>query len=117
MALSREYIGFVKDQMSGFAPVTIRRMFGGAGVSRGDITFAIIVDDTLYLKADDLNAPDFDAEDLERFSYKAKGGKRSVMSYRRAPSRVMDDADEMALWCRKAYEAALRAKQAKKPRR
>ena len=114
MAHSAEYIEFIKDQMSGFAPVTIRKMFGGAGVSRDGINFAIIVDEILYLKVDALNEADFDAENLEQFSYEAKGGKRTAMSYRRAPSRVMDEADEMALWCRKAYDAALRAQKPKK---
>ena len=114
MALSAEFIDFIKDQLSGFAPVTIRKMFGGAGVSVDGITFAIIVDETLYLKEDERNSPDFDAGQLERFSYERKGGREIEMSYRRAPSHLMDDPDEMALWCRKAYEAALRVKSGKK---
>src|SRR5687768_2693736 len=117
MALSAEFIDFIKDQMSGFAPVTIRKMFGGAGVSVDGVTFAIIVDETLYLKEDDGNAPDFDAEQLERFSYEAKGGREIEMSYRRAPPHLMDDPDEMAVWCRKAYEAALRVNSKKQRRR
>ena len=110
MPLSAEFLEFLKDQMSVFGAVSIRRMFGGAGISRGEVTFAIVVDETLYLKTDELSDALFDAEKLENFSYAAKGGKRIEMSYRRAPARVMDDADEMALWCGRAYEAALRAK-------
>jgi DNA transformation protein len=116
MAASREFLEFLKDQMSGFGRVGVRRMFGGAGISLGDVTFAIVVDEVLYLKADALNAADFDAEELERFSYR-KGGKRIEMSYRCAPHRLLDDADEMALWCRKAYAAALRARKGTKKRR
>ncbi|HKG75547.1 MAG TPA: hypothetical protein VKA79_15005 [Aestuariivirgaceae bacterium] len=41
MALSAEYLAFIKDQMSGFGPVSIKRMFGGAGVSLDDVNFAI----------------------------------------------------------------------------
>ncbi|HEY7765594.1 MAG TPA: TfoX/Sxy family protein [Aestuariivirgaceae bacterium] len=99
--------------MSDFGPVSVRRMFGGAGVSHQGVTFAIIIEETLYLKEDALNAADFDAESLERFSYAARGGKRIEMRYRRAPPRLMDDRDEMALWCRKSYEAALRARSEK----
>jgi DNA transformation protein len=113
MAAGAEFIEFIKDQMSGFGPVSVRRMFGGAGVSYHGVTFAIIVDETLYLKEDELNAPDFDAESLERFSYEARGGKRIEMLYRRAPPRLMDDSDEMTLWCRKSYEAARRARNKK----
>lgn len=113
MALSSEYIAFLKDQMAGFGPVSIRRMFGGAGVALDGLTFAIIADETLYLKADALSASDFEAEGLENFSYEGKGAKQITMNYRRAPSRVMDDAAEMTLWCRKAYEAALRSNKPK----
>jgi DNA transformation protein and related proteins len=110
MAVGAEFIEFIKDQMSGFAPVAVRRMFGGAGVSYAGVTFAIIVDETLYLKEGPDNAAEFDAESLERFSYSAKNRRRVEMSYRRAPSRLMDDMDEMTLWCRKAYEAAVNAR-------
>jgi DNA transformation protein and related proteins len=110
MAVGAEFIEFIKDQMSGFAPVAVRRMFGGAGVSYAGVTFAIIVDETLYLKEGPDNAAEFDAESLERFSYSAKNRRRVEMSYRRAPSRLMDDMDEMTLWCHKAYEAAVNAR-------
>jgi DNA transformation protein and related proteins len=109
MAPSAEYLAFIKDQMSDFGPVSIKRMFGGAGVSLDDVNFAIIAGEILYLKTDAVNEPDFAAEDLEPFSFEGRNGRRMQMSYRRAPPRVMDDADEMTLWCRRAFEAALRA--------
>jgi DNA transformation protein len=117
VAPSAEYLAFIKDQMSGFGPVSIKRMFGGAGVSLDDMNFAIIADEILYLKTDAVSEADFAAEDLEPFTYEGRNGKRMQMSYRRAPPRVMDDVDEMTLWCRKAYEAALRTRKPKrKPR-
>jgi DNA transformation protein len=114
MAPSAEYLAFIKDQMSDFGPVSIKWMFGGAGVSLDDVNFAIIAGEILYLKTDAVNEPDFAAEDLEPFSFEGRNGRRMQMSYRRAPPRVMDDADEMTLWCRKAFEAALRARKSKK---
>ncbi len=113
MAPSAEYLAFIKDQMSDFGPVSIKRMFGGAGVSLDDVNFAIIAGEILYLKTDAVNEPDFAAEDLEPFSFEGRNGRRMQMSYRRAPPRVMDDADEMTLWCRRAFEAALRARKSK----
>jgi DNA transformation protein and related proteins len=114
MAPSAEYLAFIKDQMSDFGPVSIKRMFGGAGVSLDDVNFAIIAGEILYLKTDAVNEPDFVAEDLEHFTFEGKNGRRMQMSYRRAPPRVMDDADEMTLWCRKAFKAALRARKSKR---
>ncbi|NJM30820.1 MAG: TfoX/Sxy family protein [Rhizobiales bacterium] len=95
--------------MAEFGTVSIRKMFGGAGVYRDSLMFALVADDVLYLKADAESRKDFDAEGLPPFVYEAAGGKRTVMSYFRAPEACLDDPGQMAEWCRKAYAAALRA--------
>jgi DNA transformation protein and related proteins len=108
MAASAEYLDFIKEQLAGFGPVTMRRMFGGAGIFCDGLMFALIADETLYLKADDASQEEFEALSLPPFTYGAKGGKRT-MSYWRAPEACLDDRDEMTEWARKAYGAALRA--------
>ena len=108
MAASAEYIDFLKEQLSDFGPVTVRRMFGGAGIFRDGLMFALIADETLYLKADAASQGEFEALSLPPFTYGAKS-KRTVMSYWRAPEACLDDRDEMTEWARKAYDAALRA--------
>lgn len=87
-------------------------MFGGYGIYADGIMFALSTGDALYLKSDERTRPDFEAEDCEPFTYEARG-RRTVMSYWRAPDRLLDDAEEMALWARKALEAARRAAEAK----
>ncbi len=37
--------------MAGFGPVAVKRMFGGAGIYRDGLMFALVADDVLYLKA------------------------------------------------------------------
>jgi DNA transformation protein and related proteins len=110
MAASGEYLDFIKEQLSGFGPVTVRRMFSGAGIFRDGLMFALIADETLYFKADPASQGEFEALSLPPFAYGARGGKRTVMSYWRAPEACLDDRDEMAEWARKAFAAALRAK-------
>ncbi len=117
MPATAEFLAFLKEQMSGFAPVTVRRMFGGAGIFRDGSMFALVIGGTLYLKADADIQADFEAEDLSPFSYETRDGHRTVMAYRRAPERCFDDPDEMAAWCRKAYAAALRARKPVKTKR
>jgi DNA transformation protein and related proteins len=106
---------FVAEQMSSFGPVTIRSMFGGAGVYRDGLMFALLDDEVIYLKVDDSNKPDFVAENLPPFTY-GKDGKKMEMAYFRIPERCLDDTDEMAIWCRKAFDAALRVASKKKPK-
>ena len=93
--------------MADFGEVTARRMFGGTGLYKDGVMFALVAGDTLYLKTDDTTRTDFKAEGLAPFSYETKDGKRALTSYWQAPERCLDDAEEMTLWCGKAIEAAL----------
>jgi DNA transformation protein len=98
VSLSAGFRDYLIDQMAGFGPVTMRRMFGGAGVYRDGQMFALVVDDVLYLKTDEAGREVFKAEGLEPFSYATKNGEHTLTSYWRAPERCLDDPAEMAVW-------------------
>jgi DNA transformation protein len=111
---SAEFREFIRDQLSVFGPVSIRRMFGGAGIYSDGIIFALIIKDTLYFKADAVSQTDFIAEGLNPFEYKGKSGKAVNLGYWRAPERCLDDPAEMAIWAEKAHAAAWRAARKKR---
>ncbi len=113
MAISEEYRQFVEELFAGFGPVTIRSMFGGGGVFHDGIMFAIIADETLYLKADDTNRESFEAEGMGPFTYKAKG-RETGMSYWEVPERLYDDPDDFADWARSAYAVSFRSSKSKR---
>ncbi len=115
MTVSAGYKAFLEDLLAAFGPVEIRNMFGGAGVYADGVIFAILVDDTLYLKADDDFARDFAAEGKKPFTYEAKGRKPVAMSYWEVPDRLLDDPEELAVWARRAHAIAAAGKS--KPRR
>ncbi len=98
---------FIRELFAGFRPVTVRRMFGGAGIYADDVMFALIADEVIYLKTGESNEADFVTEDLPPFTYQAGNGKRAIMSYRRMPDRLYDDPDELALWATRALHVAL----------
>src|SRR5438552_14534467 len=53
VSVSWSFRTFVIDQLSRVIPrVRARSMFGGVGIYAGDRFFALIADDTLYLKVD-----------------------------------------------------------------
>ncbi len=117
MSVSASFKEFLIEQMAGFGPVTIRAMFGGAGVYHDGLMFALVDDEVLYLKVDETSRSAFESENLPPFVYSMKGGKKIDMSYFRSPERCLDDADEMAQWCRVAYGVALKAAAKKKSRK
>ncbi len=113
MPASSGFYAHLVDLMESFGPVTVRRMFGGAGVFREGLMFGLIADDTLYLKADQHNRGDFEARGLDPFTYRAKS-RTTALSYYQAPPEVMEDPQALAAWADKAYQAALRAAAAKR---
>ena len=109
MPASQGFRDLVLEALSPLGPIRIKRMFGGAGIWHGDTMFAIIADDTLYLKTGDGTRADFEAEGLGPFTYGTKNGDRVLTSYWRAPEHLLDDDDEMRAWCRRAAGVATRA--------
>ncbi|MBC8049434.1 MAG: TfoX/Sxy family protein [Chitinophagales bacterium] len=109
MAVSLEYREFIKEQLERLGVISIRPMFGGAGVYCDGVMFALIAYETLYFKADKQTISGFEAEGMEPFTYEGKA-KPVKMSYWRAPERLFDDTDEMKNWAEAALSAAHRSK-------
>lgn len=99
----------IRDIFSGLGPVTIKRMFGGKGVYHNGLIVGLDVADEILLKADAVSAADFEAAGARRWSYEGKG-KPVRMPYWSIPDSAIDDPDELAIWTRRAYEAALRTR-------
>ena len=91
-----------------FGPVSVRRMFGGAGIFVDGRMIGLVSRDVLYLKADAETIPAFEQEGLAPFSYATREGERKLTSYWRMPDRLYDDTEELANWARAAHAAALR---------
>ena len=109
MVAESALVEHLTDVLRPLGGVAARRMFGGAGLFRDGVMFVLISDEVLYLKADATTIPAFEAEDLGPFTYGTKNGKRVLTSYWRAPERLLDDDEEMRVWCRRASELAIRS--------
>jgi len=105
MSVSPEFRTFVVDQLGRVATdVRARAMFGGIGVYAGDLFFALIDNDTLYLKVDDTNRSDFEARGLGPF--RPFGPDGEVMQYYELPADLLEDPDALRPWIEKAVEVA-----------
>lgn len=83
-------------------------MFGGVGIYAGDLFFALIADDTLYFKVDDINREDFESRGLGPF--RPYGPEGEAMQYYPIPEDILEDADALGEWARKAMAVARRAR-------
>ncbi|MEO8668921.1 MAG: TfoX/Sxy family protein [Bauldia sp.] len=86
---------------------TVRRMFGGLGVFRQGLMYALVADDVLYLKGDAGTQAAFEREDCPQWIYDGK--QRPVaMPYWRLPERLYDEPDEFREWALAAFAVAER---------
>lgn len=103
---------FIRELFAPFGPVTVRRMFGGAGIWCDGLMFALVFDGAIYLKVDDESIPDFEREGSRPFVYtraKSKGRVgRASLSYWRLPERLYDDPDQLTVWAARALSIAER---------
>ena len=109
MAISSEYKAYLEDQLSDFGSITIKRMFGGAGIWHQNVMFALIADDVLYLKVGAENISDFEKEGMKPFTYQGKS-RPVQMSYYEVPAHILEDPHMLADWAGKAYAIAARPK-------
>jgi len=120
LAVSADYKIFIEELFRPLGNVKVRNLFGGAGVfvqlEHGDVMFALIASQTLYLKVDDTNRGDFEDEGMGAFVYGGNKSKEASMSYYEVPERLYDDAEEFTEWARKALDIAHLAK-IKKPKK
>lgn len=106
-----EFVNYVEELMAGWAKVSARRMFGGYGLYRDGLMFALIARDELFFKTDAENLARFERAGSHPFVYQIRN--RAVqMSYWSAPPASLDSPAEMHDWCQSAYGSALRAKAA-----
>ncbi len=110
MALADEYTEYVLEQLAPLGQVRAARLFGGVGLSRGSLQFAMIMDRTLYFAVDDVTRPRYEAAGMQPFAYDTRKRRVQVRRYYELPEDVLVDADELRLWAEEALRAAARGR-------
>jgi DNA transformation protein and related proteins len=99
----------LRDLFAPFGPVTVRRMFGGAGVYADGLCFAIAPGSgEVYIKVDAETQGEFAAAGSQAFVYEMQGKPKS-MAFWRLVAEAYDDEDALKRWARLGLDAARRA--------
>ena len=116
MSVSPTFRTFVLEQLGRCVPsIRGRSMFGGVGIYAGELFFALIADDTLYLKVDEETRPEFERRGLAPF--RPFGEQGEVMQYYRVSEDLLEDAEELRTWVEQAVAVARRARRSSSRRR
>lgn len=113
MAVTPSFRQFVIEQLQRVLPaIRARSMFGGVGIYSEDWFFALIDNETLYLKVDDTNRGDFEERGMGPFRPFGEDGES--MQYYEVAGDLLDDADALRPWAEKAVLVARQAKRKKR---
>lgn len=104
-----EYLDWLLEQLAPLGSLRTRSMFGSFGIYCDDLFFAIISDDVLFVKVDDLTRKQFEEEGLHAFTYPMKDGTSATLSYYPLPDCALETPHELIDWAKKGLAAALRA--------
>jgi DNA transformation protein len=105
MPVTNSYRTFVLEQLNrAVPPVRARAMFGGVGLYAGDVFFALIADDALYLRTDDTTRAEFESLGMPAFRPFDEHGP--VMSYYQLPEEVLEDVERLRDWADRAIAVA-----------
>ena len=110
--MGNDFISYLHELFSAFAPIRTRAMFGGHGVYAAvdggeERIIGIVLDDALYLKTDAQTVDRFRAAGCAPFVYHGQA-QPITMSYWSLPGEAMDSPQAMRPWAQLAWEAALR---------
>jgi DNA transformation protein len=96
MTISKGFLEYVLDQFSAWGEVTVRKMFGGAGLYRDGKVFGLVADNVAYLKVDETNKDKFLVAGSSPF--KPFPNKPTILSYFEIPPDVLENLGELIEW-------------------
>ena len=104
MTVSNSFLLSAVESMSHVAPVSYRRIFNGYGIYHQGVQFAIVINDSLYFRADDYSRGLYIAKRMAAFLPNTIGTSES--NFFEVPDEVLHQPEELIFWMRIAVEAA-----------
>lgn len=98
------------DQLSDWAKVTTRPLFGAVALYRDEHVFAMAWHGALYFKVDNSSRGEYEAAGSQPLGYESDGEDHALKSYWEVPADVIENEDKLRDWVERAYQAALASK-------
>ncbi len=102
--MSSDYIEYIKEYLDQFGNVSFKKMFGGFAVYAQKKCIGIVLNNELYLKANDLSLRIYHQNDSTQFSYiNGKTQQAIKVNWWKINDAIMEDNDLLQT----CYNAAL----------
>lgn len=110
MEEQNEFVGFViEDALALVGNITSKRMFGGFGLYRDDVFFAIVDEGRLFFKVDEKSRRLFEEAGSSPFTYNRQDKEIIMETYWEVPAHVLEDRKMAARWALAACRAGKKA--------
>lgn len=106
MAISKDYLDFILDQLSTWDNVYYKKMFGGAALYQGELAFAMIAFDEVFLKVDESNIDKYiklGSTPLQPFK-----NNETVLSFYKVPADIVENSDEFIKWSKESLQIQIK---------
>jgi DNA transformation protein len=114
MAVSDSFLTFVIEQLAAVRDASSKRMFGGVGLYSVDTFFAVLDNDTVFFKVDELTVGRYTKRRMRPF----EPTPGDVMKgYYQVPVEILEDHDALGEWAAEAIEVGRRAPARKKAKK
>ena len=114
MSPSAEYTEYVLEHLEPIGPVRTGRFFGGVGISRDSVQFAMIMGNGLYFVVDEDSRIKYEQAGMQPFSYMTKKGRVQVRKYFEVPEEVLTDPEQLRQWANESMRVASKTKKPNK---
>ncbi|HET7174598.1 MAG TPA: TfoX/Sxy family protein [Gammaproteobacteria bacterium] len=93
------FLDYVLEQLAETKGLKVRAMFGGHGLYAGQTFFGIVHKGSLYMRTDEGSRPAYLAKGSRPFNPR---GAKELHRYYEVPAEVLEDAETLAGWARRA---------------
>ena len=105
MKLDSFHTYVVEDLFGEIPGITSRAMFGGYGIYKDGIFFALIADGELFFKVNEETKKKYEALGSRPFTYTMRG-KKMTMNYWLLPEEIMSDPEQLIEWVEQSVALA-----------
>lgn len=101
----------MKDQLSTFGEVEVKKMFGGFGFFKEGCMFGMIGNNVFRLKVDASNEKDFIEKGMKPYH---SDTRKKGMPYWEVPVDILESKPDLARWAEKSFNIAKQSAAGKK---
>jgi len=107
MSVDQGYMDHIMEKFSKPEEMSVKKMFGGAGIFYEGKMFALVHDDILFFKIDETNRKDYIEKGTGPFEPPFMKKKMS-MPYYELPEDVLEDRERFNEWAERSMDIALK---------